>query len=357
MCPRPATAMPDEFSGPRRFQDSPADDASLTVETHQAAPGGLSRVDGSRDRFDNRIMNLAGDNNRESARIEYLREGYLRRPGFFADEIALLAALIDRDKRRLLEREDVTIDSQGGEASNLGYLGHGDDVITSFAATARLVNLVSELLADQVYLLKGRLNIKWGDDARAKRGGWDPHQDRAAWAKEGLPGGAALTAAIAIDACDADNGTLEIIPGSHAGGVLEHRAIACGFGISEEIVRPLLERSRRMPLEMAAGDMVIFSGDLIHLSKQNLGSRRRALLFLTFNAVGNCPAQGVGPSRYQCKGPLGARDDQVLAGLARDFRAGRYTPQLDWDAIQHEREIDIAEDIDSGWTDLTPTLR
>ena len=121
-------------------------------------------------------MNLAGDNNRESARDEYLREGYLRRPGFFADEIALLAALIDRDKRRLLEREDVTIDSQGGEASNLGYLGHGDDVITSFAATARLVNLVSELLADQVYLLKGRINIKWGDDARAKRGGWDPHQ-------------------------------------------------------------------------------------------------------------------------------------------------------------------------------------
>ena len=44
-------------------------------------------------------------------------------------------------------------------------------VITSFAATARLVNLVSELLADQVYLLKGRLNIKWGDDAKAKRGG------------------------------------------------------------------------------------------------------------------------------------------------------------------------------------------
>jgi len=302
-------------------------------------------------------MNLAADNDRESARVEYLRQGYLRRPGFFADEIALLAALIERDKRRLLEHEDVTIDSQGGEASNLGYLGHGDDVITSFAATARLVNLVGELLADQVYLLKGRLNIKWGDDARAKRGGWDPHQDRAAWTKEGLPGGAALTAAIAIDASDADNGTLEVIPGSHAGGILEHGAIASGFGISEEILRPLLERSGRTPLEMAAGDMVIFSGDLVHLSKQNLGSRRRALLFLTFNAVGNCPPKGVGPSRYHCTGPLRPRDDQVLAGLARDFRAGRYTPQLDWDAIQHEREIDIAEDIDSGWTDLTPTLR
>ncbi len=302
-------------------------------------------------------MSLARGNKRESARVEYLREGYLCRPGFFADEIALLAALIDRDKRLLLEREDVTIDSQGGEASNLGYLGHGEDVVTSFAATARLVNLVSELLADEVYLLKGRLNIKWGDDARRKRGGWDPHQDRAAWAKEGLPGAAALTVAIAIDASDADNGTLEVIPGSHAGGILEHTAIESGFGICEEIVRPLLERSGRTPLEMAAGDMVIFSGDLIHLSKQNLGSRRRALLFLTFNAVGNCPPKGVGPSRYQCAGPLGARDDQVLARLAQDFRAGRYTPELDWNAIQIEREIDIAEDINSGWTDLTPTLR
>jgi hypothetical protein len=51
------------------------------------------------------------------------------------------------------------------------------------------------------------------------------------------------------------------------------------------------------------------------------------------------------------------RDDEVLARLVRDFHAGRYTPELDWDAIAHEREIDIAEDIDSGWTDLTPTLR
>ena len=47
----------------------------------------------------------------------------------------------------------------------------------------------------------------------------------------------------------------------------------------------------------------------------------------------------------------------MLAELAREFRAGRYTPALDWVAIHSEREIDIAEDIDSGWTDLTPTLR
>ena len=302
-------------------------------------------------------MTVPADDHREDARDTYRRQGYLLREAFFATEIALLTALIDRDTDRLQEREDVTIDSHGGEASNLGYLGHGNDVITSFASTARLVNLVGELLADEVYLLKGRLNIKWGDGAPARRGGWDPHQDRAAWAKEGLPGDAALTAAIAIDASGEDNGTLEIIPGSHTGGILEHTGIDSGYGIREEIVRPLLERNGRVPVEMAAGDMVIFSGDVIHLSKPNLSSRRRALLFLTYNAIGNCPPKGVGPSRYQCTGPLNARDDRLLTDLARQLRAGRYTPELDWAAIQREREIDIAEDIDSGWTDLTPTLR
>ena len=303
------------------------------------------------------MMSLEVEEDREDPRGKYLRDGYLARKAFFAEEIVLLSTLIDRNKDLLLEREDVTIDSDGGEASNLGYLGKGDDVVTAFATTERLLNLVGELLADEVYLLKGRLNIKWGDGAPDRRGGWDPHQDRAAWAKEGLPGDAALTAVIAIDNSGVENGTLEVIPGSHCGGLLEHSALASGYGISDALVQPLLARGGRLPLEMAAGDMVIFSGDLIHLSRPNLGSQRRALLFLTYNAVSNSPSEGVGPSRYQCTGPLRSRDDRVLAELAREFRAGRYTPALDWVAIHSEREIDIAEDIDSGWTDLTPTLR
>jgi hypothetical protein len=302
-------------------------------------------------------MNMAPESAREDLRGDYRTQGYLLRTAFFAREIALLSALVDSNTHLLLEREDVTVDSQGGQASNLGYLGHGDDIIAAFAATARLVNLVSELLQDDIYLLKGRLNIKWGDAAPERRGGWDPHQDRAAWAKEGLPGDAALTAAIAIDDSGPRDGTLEIIPGSHSGGILEHAMIDSGYGIRDDIVDPLIQRNGQLALDMAAGDMVIFSGDLIHLSRPNLGNRRRGLLFLTYNALGNSPPPGVGPSRYQCTGPLRPRDDRLLTDLAGEFHAGRYAPALDWDAIDRERAIDIAEDIDSGWTDLTPTLR
>ena len=287
---------------------------------------------------------------------QYHREGFLLRPGFFAREVALLKNLIDSERKRLQSLEDLTIDSAGREASCLGYLGHGDDVVTSFATTERLVNLVKALLGDDVYLLKGKLNVKWGAAAPERRGGWDPHQDRAAWAREGLPGKDTVSVAIAIDRSDTENGTIQVLPGSHAAGLVEHTRIDRGYGIPSQIYGQLRDRHGRMPVIMDAGDVLLFSGDVVHLSEPNLDDRRRAVLFLTFNALNNSPAEGVGPSRYYCTEALQPRDDEILFGLVQQFEKGQYKPEFDWDTIRRERENDIAEGIDSGWTGLTPTL-
>ena len=287
---------------------------------------------------------------------QYHREGFLLRPGFFAREVVLLTKLIDSERERLQALEDVTIDSAGREASCLGYLGHGDDVVTSFAATERLVTLVKALLGDDVYLLKGKLNVKWGTAAPQRHGSWDPHQDRAAWARESSLGKDTISVAIAIDRSDADNGTVEVLPGSHADGLVEHTRIGQGYGIPDQTYQELCDRHGRVPAIMEAGDVLLFSGDLVHLSGSNLDHRRRAVLFLTFNALSNSPAKGVGPSRYYCAEALRPRDDEILAGLVQQFEKGQYKPGFDWDTIRHERENDIAEGIDSGWTDVTPTL-
>ncbi len=107
---------------------------------------------------------------------------------------------------------------------------------------------------------------------------------------------------------------------------------------------------------MEAGDVLLFSGDVVHLSEPNHADRRRAVLFLTFNALSNSPAKGVGPSRYYCAEALQPRDDEILVGLVQQFEKGQYKPEFDWDTIRRERENDIAEGIDSGWTGVTPTL-
>ena len=49
----------------------------------------------------------------------------------------------------------------------LGYLGKGEGIIAAFAGTARLVDSVRGSLGDEVCLLKGRFNIKWGDSAHS----------------------------------------------------------------------------------------------------------------------------------------------------------------------------------------------
>ena len=74
--------------------------------------------------------------------------------------------------------------------------------------------------------------------------------------------------------------------------------------------------------------MLLFSGDLVHLSEPNLDDRRRAILFLTFNALNNSPEKGVGPSRYYCAEALQPRDDEILVGLVQQFEKGQYKPEF-----------------------------
>ena len=289
-------------------------------------------------------------------RDEFEREGFVVRRGLFSDEVVLLDALVNGSRERIRAIEDITLDSEGRGATNLGYLGHGDDLITHFVTTKRIVSLAAEMLGEEVYLLKARLNVKWPKDAPDLRAGWDPHQDRAAWVKEGLPGKIAVTVALAIDRCDAENGAMEIIPRSHENGIVEHTRVGEGYGVGKEAFERLAAKHGIHRVDMAPGDAIFFSGDLIHFSKPNNSDKRRALLFITYNAVSNSPGEGVGPSRYRYREPLRVRPDDALLELVADYEKGTYSPSLDYDAIARVREIDIGEGLDSGWTDLTPTL-
>lgn len=289
-------------------------------------------------------------------RNEFEREGFVIQRGLFSEQVVLLDALLEGDRERVRSIEDVTMDTEGRGATNLGYLGQGDDLITCFVTDRSIVSLASEILGEDVYLLKARLNVKWPNDSLERRGGWDPHQDRAAWAKEGLPDKNAVTVALAIDRCDMDNGAMELVPRSHRDGILEHTSLGAGYGLAPDTFEQLLSRQGKRRVDMNPGDALFFSGDLVHCSKPNHSNKRRALLFITYNAVGNSPDEGVGPSRYRYREPLRVSSEDVLLKLVADYGQGTYSPSLDYDSINRVREIDIAEDLDSGWTAVTPTL-
>ncbi|WP_083713933.1 phytanoyl-CoA dioxygenase family protein [Brachybacterium sp. P6-10-X1] len=89
-----------------------------------------------------------------------------------------------------------------------------------------------------------------------------------------------IAAWIAVDDCDAENGALGVVPGTH------HYEIECPEEADATesfttITVSIPEHLQVVQTEMAAGDMLIFHGSLVHGSKPNTsGDRfRRSLIF------------------------------------------------------------------------------
>ena len=74
-----------------------------------------------------------------------------------------------------------------------------------------------------------------------------------------------------LDDCDASNGALRVIPGSHRVGRLEPDQISAARAASEEVV-----------CEAAAGDALLMRPLLLHASSKSVTDRRRRILHIEY---------------------------------------------------------------------------
>ena len=108
------------------------------------------------------------------------------------------------------------------------------------------------------------------------------HQDVTYW---GLEPPRAITAWIAIDDADVENGCMSVIPGSHRLGVLEHgKSGRTGnlLSINQEVPEDLVDEVRAVSMPLRAGQMSLHDGMLLHGSHPNRSSRRRCGLAVRF---------------------------------------------------------------------------
>jgi ectoine hydroxylase-related dioxygenase (phytanoyl-CoA dioxygenase family) len=91
--------------------------------------------------------------------------------------------------------------------------------------------------------------------------------------------GTCMAAWLALDACDEENGCLQVVPGSHALPVLCATKADTSASFTDVTV-PLPDGTPVVPVLMAAGDVLFFHGSLIHGSYPNQTSDRfrRALI-------------------------------------------------------------------------------
>ena len=134
----------------------------------------------------------------------------------------------------------------------------------------RMQQAVSDLFGEPAVLFKDKINFKLpGGD------GFKEHQDvQAGWDDYGK---LHITAMIAIDETNAENGSVEMIPGMHKQGLLG------------KMWSPLTDtdtsNASYQPVHCQPGDAVFFDSYAPHRSLPNTTEEARRVLYITFNGL------------------------------------------------------------------------
>jgi hypothetical protein len=141
---------------------------------------------------------------------------------------------------------------------------------SSLITRRRMQQAVSELFGEEAVLFKDKINFKLpGGD------GFREHQDvQAGWHDYAT---LHITAMIAIDATNEENGSLEMIPGLHREGVLG----AMWSPLTDEDTR----HASYVPVHCQPGDAVFFDSYAPHRSGPNRTGRARRVLYITYNRL------------------------------------------------------------------------
>jgi ectoine hydroxylase-related dioxygenase (phytanoyl-CoA dioxygenase family) len=171
------------------------------------------------------------------------------------------------------------------EAAEVRILDRHLDIefVWRLATHPRVIDAVEAVLGPDVLLLASNFFCKYPAEERGERFvAW--HQDVTYW---GLEPPRAITAWIAIDDADEENGCMSVIPGSHRLGILEHgKSGRSGnlLSINQEVPDTLVDETRAVSLPLRAGQMSLHDGMLLHGSHPNRSTRRRCGLAVRFTS-------------------------------------------------------------------------
>ena len=139
------------------------------------------------------------------------------------------------------------------------------------AADRRIHAVLEQIYDGEACLFKDKLIFK---PPGAK--GYGLHQDYIAWKK--FPR-SFITVLVAIDGANDQNGCTVVFPGYHRDGCLTEED-----GEFHELPPELIDESRAVPLELAAGDVAFFGCFTPHRSAPNRSAGWRRQLYLSYTA-------------------------------------------------------------------------
>ena len=231
------------------------------------------------------------------------RDGYvLRRDVFDAREVAEITAACEQLVSRIVadhkgdRRVFGSYVFDRDEASDTMIKWEGDtDVVHGIEPFAHLSPELEEWALDDRFvapmvdfvddttpeLFTEKLNLK-----RPFHGGHNPlHQDFPYWENFAEDATRIATAMLFLDDATLENGTLQVVPGSHTQGKWTNRSDRDHFGNLE--IDPSREDGLvTVPIEVTAGSVVYFGPFLVHKSAPNQSSKERRTLLFSYQPHG-----------------------------------------------------------------------
>jgi len=116
---------------------------------------------------------------------------------------------------------------------------------------------------------------------------WLPHQDSA----YKMRSASGITVCIYLEDCDKQNGTLEVVPGSHLQGRLKHELVYLAGEKEPQIRVKDMPSTPAVSVEGKQGTLAAFDLDTIHLSGANLRGGYRCILIFELEKANSHPLE------------------------------------------------------------------
>jgi len=195
----------------------------------------------------------------------YHEQGYLlpEEPVFDAATFADLQA----DYERLARRWS---DEYGGRAEDMDLPHFWAPELFRYLLDERLLDLVEDLIGPDIALFSSHFIAK--PPGTGRRVPW--HEDSAYWQKRIDPM-EVVTLWLAIDPTDAENGCMQVVPGTHVGGYSQYHQVEGPSVFGTEIDQDQFDASQAVDCILDENQCSFHHAKLIHGSAPNTSPRRR----------------------------------------------------------------------------------
>jgi ectoine hydroxylase-related dioxygenase (phytanoyl-CoA dioxygenase family) len=203
-----------------------------------------------------------------------------------------------------------------------GSLARDEALATVFLDLCRhpeIVAMVADLIGDDVILWGSQLFCKPAGDGMAIP--W--HQDGHYWPIRPL---AACSVWIAIDKSSRENGCMQVIPGSHLGGLIAHESDDDpSLALNRAIPDTAIEQGAAVDIALEPGQVSLHDVNIVHGSAPNVSAKRRAAMVLRYMPATSAFVRDV--------------DDQVMTNGARIHFADRPIWLVHGENRNHENKM------------------